>query len=62
MWALVCASILPIGPLRIDYGIPLQKDGNSSDGQIQLQRRLSILNECCHLRSNDFPTTLTPCL
>ena len=24
---------LPIGPLRIDYGIPIQKDGNSSDGK-----------------------------
>ena len=24
---------LPIGPLRIDYGIPLQKDGNSSSGK-----------------------------
>ncbi len=24
---------LPIGPLRIDYGIPLQKDGNNSDGR-----------------------------
>ena len=23
---------LPIGPLRIDYGIPIQKDGNGSDG------------------------------
>jgi outer membrane protein insertion porin family len=25
---------LPIGPLRIDYGIPLQKDGRSSSGHI----------------------------
>jgi outer membrane protein insertion porin family len=25
---------LPIGPLRIDYGIPLQKAGNSSSGKI----------------------------
>ena len=25
---------LPIGPLRIDYGIPLQKAGNSSGGKI----------------------------
>ena len=24
---------LPIGPLRIDYGIPIQKDGNSSEGR-----------------------------
>jgi len=24
---------LPIGPLRIDYGIPLQKDGNDSSGK-----------------------------
>lgn len=24
---------LPIGPLRIDYGIPLQKDGNTSGGK-----------------------------
>jgi outer membrane protein insertion porin family len=24
---------LPIGPLRIDYGIPLQKDGNDGDGK-----------------------------
>jgi outer membrane protein insertion porin family len=24
---------LPIGPLRLDYGIPLQKDGNSSSGK-----------------------------
>ena len=24
---------LPIGPLRIDYGIPIQKDGNNSDGR-----------------------------
>ena len=24
---------LPIGPLRIDYGIPIQKDGNGSDGR-----------------------------
>ncbi|MEO5718904.1 MAG: outer membrane protein assembly factor BamA [Chthoniobacterales bacterium] len=26
---------LPIGPLKIDYGIPLQKDGNSNGGKIQ---------------------------
>ncbi|MEO8044426.1 MAG: outer membrane protein assembly factor BamA [Spartobacteria bacterium] len=26
---------LPIGPLKIDYGIPLQKDGNNPDGKIQ---------------------------
>jgi outer membrane protein insertion porin family len=25
---------LPIGPLRIDYGIPIQRDGNSKDGKI----------------------------
>ena len=25
---------LPIGPLRIDYGIPLQKAGNSGSGKI----------------------------
>ena len=25
---------LPIGPLRIDYGIPLQTDGRSHDGHI----------------------------
>jgi outer membrane protein insertion porin family len=25
---------LPIGPLRIDYGIPIQKDGRGSNGQI----------------------------
>jgi outer membrane protein insertion porin family len=24
---------LPIGPLRIDYGIPLRKDGNNNDGR-----------------------------
>jgi outer membrane protein insertion porin family len=24
---------LPIGPLRIDYGIPVQKDGNNTDGR-----------------------------
>jgi outer membrane protein insertion porin family len=24
---------LPIGPLRIDYGIPIQKDGNGTDGR-----------------------------
>jgi outer membrane protein insertion porin family len=24
---------LPIGPLRIDYGIPIQKDGNHNDGR-----------------------------
>jgi outer membrane protein insertion porin family len=24
---------LPIGPLRIDYGIPIQRDGNSSSGK-----------------------------
>ena len=24
---------LPIGPLRIDYGIPIQKDGNNTDGR-----------------------------
>ena len=24
---------LPIGPLRIDYGIPIQRDGNSSNGK-----------------------------
>ena len=23
---------LPVGPLRIDYGIPIQKDGRSSTG------------------------------
>lgn len=26
---------LPIGPLKIDYGIPLQKDNNSNGGKIQ---------------------------
>jgi outer membrane protein insertion porin family len=25
--------ILPIGPLRLDYGIPLQKDGRSAEGK-----------------------------
>jgi outer membrane protein insertion porin family len=25
--------ILPIGPLRIDYGIPIQKDGRSGGGK-----------------------------
>jgi len=25
---------LPIGPLRIDYGIPIQKDGRGSQGHI----------------------------
>ena len=24
---------LPIGPIRIDYGIPIQKDGNTSGGK-----------------------------
>jgi outer membrane protein insertion porin family len=24
---------LPIGPLRIDYGIPIQRDGNSKSGK-----------------------------
>ena len=24
---------LPIGPMRIDYGIPIQRDGNSSSGK-----------------------------
>ena len=26
---------LPIGPLKIDYGIPIEADGNSKDGKIQ---------------------------
>ena len=26
---------LPIGPLKIDYGIPLQKDNNNGGGKIQ---------------------------
>ena len=26
---------LPVGPLKIDYGIPLQKDNNSNGGKIQ---------------------------
>ena len=24
---------LPIGPIRIDYGIPIQRDGNHNDGR-----------------------------
>jgi len=26
---------LPIGPLKIDYGIPIQKDNNTNGGKIQ---------------------------
>ena len=26
---------LPIGPLKVDYGIPIQKDNNSGGGKIQ---------------------------
>jgi outer membrane protein insertion porin family len=26
---------LPIGPLKVDYGIPIQKDNNNADGKIQ---------------------------
>ncbi len=26
---------LPIGPLKIDYGIPIQKDNNSGGGKVQ---------------------------
>ena len=48
---------LPIGPLRIDYGIPILKDNNSGFRAFQLQRRLPILNEPHLGRSNAFPTT-----
>ena len=26
---------LPVGPLKIDYGIPIQKDNNTNGGKIQ---------------------------
>ena len=26
---------LPIGPLKIDYGIPIEKGNNTGDGKIQ---------------------------
>jgi outer membrane protein insertion porin family len=26
---------LPVGPLKIDYGIPIRKDNNTNDGKIQ---------------------------
>jgi outer membrane protein insertion porin family len=36
---------LPIGPLRLDYGYPIQRDGCPWRWPFQFQRRLSILNE-----------------
>src|SRR4029453_10758962 len=36
---------LPIGPLRIDYGIPLQKAGNSSGGKINFNVGYQFLTE-----------------
>jgi Skp family chaperone for outer membrane proteins len=36
---------LPIGPIRVDYGIPIQKAGTDRQREVQLQRWLSILNE-----------------
>ena len=34
-WASVLRLDLPVGPLKIDYGIPLQKDNNTNGPKVQ---------------------------
>ena len=51
---------LPIGPLRLDYGYPVMRDGYQRRRPFQLQRGLSILNEYMWLQSNAIPATVSP--
>ena len=48
---------LPVGPLKIDYGIPIQNGQQHQRRQNPIQRRLSILNERWDLQSNTIPLT-----